>query len=59
MEEIYTIGDNQLINYCESNISISSDKKYFTCGSSKGEIYVFNLLTGKVNIINLERRNNR
>ena len=48
MQEIYTINDNQLNNYCESNISISSDKKYFACGSSKGEIYIFNLQSGKV-----------
>jgi WD40 repeat protein len=47
LEEIYSIGDNYLNHYCESNLTISSDKKYFACGSSKGEIYVFNLLTGK------------
>ncbi len=59
MEEIYSIGDNYLNHYCESNISVSSDKRYFACGSSKGEIYVFNLLTGKVNLINVERGNHR
>ena len=48
MQDLYVINDSQLNNYCESNITISSDRKYFACGSSKGEIYIFNLLTGKV-----------
>ena len=48
MATIYTVGNDVLKNYCESGISVSSDKKYFTVGSSKGEVYIFDLKTGNV-----------
>jgi WD40 repeat protein len=48
MESIYTLNDEIIPSYCESNISISSDKKYITVGSTKGQIYVINALNGKV-----------
>jgi len=48
METIYTLDHNTLPNYCDSGISVSSDKNYFTVGTVKGEILVFDLLTGKV-----------
>ncbi len=48
MAVIYTLDESIIPQYCESNISISSDKKYFTVGSTKGTIYVFNSMTGKV-----------
>jgi WD40 repeat protein len=48
METIYTLNDENIPHYCESNLSVSTDKKYFAIGSNKGEIYVFNLATGKV-----------
>jgi hypothetical protein len=52
METVYVLNDEIIPHYCESNISISTDKKYFALGSTKGEIYVFNLSTGKVSISN-------
>jgi hypothetical protein len=48
MENIYTIGDNIIPQYCESSISVSSDRKYFSVGSNKGQIFVFNLIDGSV-----------
>jgi len=48
METIYTLDHNTLSNYCDSGIPVSSDKNYFTVGTVKGEILVFDLLTGKV-----------
>jgi WD40 repeat protein len=48
MQPIYTIAEDKLSNYCESSISISTDKKYFSVGSTKGEIYVFSLATGEL-----------
>jgi len=48
METLYTIGSDNLKNYCESGITVSTDKKYFTVGSTKGEIYIFDVQTGKV-----------
>jgi hypothetical protein len=48
METIYTIDDSILPHYCESSISVSSDKKYISIGSTKGEIYIINRATGQV-----------
>jgi WD40 repeat protein len=48
METVYTLTDENIPQYCESSISISSDKKYFTVGSTKGQIFIFNAATGKV-----------
>ena len=48
MAPIYTIAEEKLSNYCESSLSISTDKKYFSIGSNKGEIYVFNVSTGEL-----------
>lgn len=48
METIYTLNDQLLPQYCESSISVSSDKKYFAVGSTKGQIFVFNTQSGKV-----------
>ena len=48
MDTIYTINDTTIPQYCDSSISVSSDKKYFAVGSTKGQIYVLNCLTGKV-----------
>jgi hypothetical protein len=49
METVYTLNDETIPQYCESNISVSSDKKYIAIGSTKGQIYVVNASTGKVN----------
>ena len=51
MEKIYSISDNVLPQYCESSLSLSSDKKYIAVGSTKGQIYIINTQTGKVKII--------
>lgn len=48
MAVVYTLDENNIPQFCESNISVSSDKKYFAIGSTKGTIYVFNLMSGKV-----------
>jgi WD40 repeat protein len=48
METIYTLNEDVLHQYCESNISVSSDKKYIAVGSTKGQIFVLNALTGKL-----------
>lgn len=48
METIYTLNEENLSQYCESSISVSSDKKYFSVGSVKGQVFVFNLQTGKL-----------
>jgi WD40 repeat protein len=48
METVYTITDEVLPQYCESSISVSSDKKYFAVGSTKGQVFVLNTLTGKL-----------
>jgi hypothetical protein len=48
MSPIYTVNDEVLPHYCESSISVSSDKKYIAVGSNKGEIYILNRATGKV-----------
>jgi WD40 repeat protein len=48
MQPIYSIAEDKLSNYCESSLSISTDKKYFSVGSTKGEIYVFSLATGEL-----------
>ena len=45
---IYTLGNEVIKNCFESNISISTDKKYFAVGSVKGEIFIFNVKTGQV-----------
>ena len=45
---IYVINDRIIPQYCQSSISISSDKKYFAVGSSKGTIYIVNLNDGTV-----------
>jgi len=50
METIYTVNDNTLHQYCESSVSLSSDKKYIAIGSNKGQIYVLNTKTGKVEL---------
>lgn len=48
MNVVYSLDENIIPQYCESNISVSSDKKYFAVGSTKGIVYIFNLQTGKV-----------
>ena len=48
METIYTLNDELIPQYCESNITVSSDKKYLTVGSNKGQIFIFNVATGKL-----------
>jgi len=50
MAVIYTLDENKIPQFCESNISVSSDKKYFAIGSTKGTIYVFNTMNGNVNL---------
>ena len=45
---IYVINDRIIPQYCQSSISISSDKKYFAVGSSKGTIYIVKLNDGTV-----------
>jgi len=47
-QTIYTINDSKIPQYCESQISVSTDKKYFAVGSNKGNIYVINLLDGSL-----------
>ncbi len=48
METVYTLNDQHIPQYCESNISVSSDRKYFSIGSNKGQIFVYNVNSGKV-----------
>lgn len=48
METVYTITDKTLPQYCESSLSVSSDKKYFSVGSVKGTVFVFNLKDGSL-----------
>jgi WD40 repeat protein len=48
METIFTLNDEKIPQFCESNITISSDRKYFTVGSTKGQIFVYNALNGKL-----------
>lgn len=48
MEPIYTINEGTFPHNTDSNISISSDKKYFAVGSTKGSIYIINTSNGKV-----------
>ena len=48
MESVYTVSDKTLPQYCESSISVSSDKKYFAVGSTKGTIYICNLKDGTI-----------
>lgn len=48
MQPIYSIAEDKLSNYCESSLSISTDKKFFSVGSTKGEIYVFSLASGEI-----------
>ena len=57
MEVVYSLDENNIFQFCESNISVSTDKKYFAVGSNKGTIYIFNTQTGKVTFIfkNLSR----
>jgi len=50
MAVIYTLDQNNIPQFCESNISVSSDKKYFAVGSTKGTIYIFNTMSGKVSL---------
>lgn len=45
---IYTIAEDKLSNYCESSLSVSTDKKYFSIGSTRGEVYVFSLSNGEL-----------
>ena len=47
-QAIYTVNDSKIPQYCESQISVSTDKKYFAVGSTKGNIYVINLLDGSL-----------
>jgi len=51
LETIYTIDDHILPNYCDSNITISTDRKFFAIGSTKGDIFIFNLASGEVLLI--------
>ena len=48
MEVVYEIKEGTFPHNTDSNISISSDKKYFAVGSTKGSIYIVNTLTGTV-----------
>jgi WD40 repeat protein len=48
METIYTLNEDTIPQYCESNLSVSSDKKYCAIGSTKGQIFVVNLASGKL-----------
>ena len=48
MKPVYTIAEDILSHYCESSLSVSTDKKFLTVGSTKGEIYVFSLATGEL-----------
>jgi hypothetical protein len=48
MQTLYTLSDNEIPQYCESSISLSSDKKYIAVGSTKGQIYVINRIQGNV-----------
>ena len=45
---VYVINDRVIPQYCQSSISISSDKKYFAVGSTKGTIYIVKLNDGTV-----------
>ena len=45
---VYTINENNIPQYCESQISVSTDKKYFAVGSNKGSIYIFKLIEGEL-----------
>ena len=45
---IYTVNDSKISQFCESQISVSTDKKYFAVGSIKDNIYVINLLDGSL-----------
>ena len=47
-QAIYTVNDSKIPQFCESQISVSTDKKYFAVGSTKGNIYVINLLDGSL-----------
>lgn len=53
MQTIYTLSDNVIPQYCESSISLSSDKKYIAIGSTKGQIYVINTQLGEVSRMTL------
>ncbi len=57
MEVVYSLDENNIPQFCESNISVSSDKKYFVVGSTKGTIYVFNTMTGKVTLTKILKFN--
>lgn len=57
MDTVYTVGEKTLSQYCESSISVSSDKKYFAIGSTKGQIYVCNFLDGTL-ADTIDNRNN-
>ena len=45
---IYTITSSKIPQYCESSIALSPDKKYFAVGSTKGTIYIVDLMEGNL-----------
>lgn len=48
MDSIYKLDHKTITHYFEAPLSVSSDNKYFTTGSTNGEIYIFNLEDGKL-----------
>ena len=50
-EDIFKLDKNQIPQFCESNICLSPDKKYFAVASNQGIVYIINLKEGKVETI--------
>lgn len=47
-EAIYTLNSNSIPHYCEANISLTTDKRFFATGSTRGDIFIFDVDTGKL-----------
>ncbi len=45
---VYTIDNKVIKEFCNSNISVSDNMKYFTVGSQLGNIFIFNLDNGEI-----------
>ncbi len=48
LDSIYKLDSSVIPHYCECNLSLTTDKKYFATGSTKGEVYIFDSDTGKL-----------
>ena len=45
---VYTIDNKVIKEFCNSNISVSDNMKFFTVGSQLGNIFIFNLDNGEI-----------